>query len=408
VIDGASPILRAGLAGLVASCTVAAVACGGAHAERATATGSAPAEDPRVRRGDFVQRFLMTGALEAVRSDRIIVPPNPSWQIQIRWMEEDGARVKRGQKVVELDNTALVGELDEKTLAVLELRDELVQQRADLSGQEEDKRFQLEQKRIELEKAEIDASVPESILDRRDYQERQLALSRARTEYAKVRVDLVSFHESAKAQIAVLEIGLGKAEREVEEAERAIETLVLRAPRDGLLVIDENRREGRKYQVGDLSFTGLTVARLPDLSNMRVEGFLTDVDDGRIKIGDAATCTMDAYPELSIPCRVIEITPIAREPQFRSLRRNFRVMIELGENYPDRMRPGMSVKVEVEAFRLPDTLLAPRGALDLEIDPPVAFLRGGGDREVRIGACNALECIVEDGLSEGDRLRHGP
>ena len=129
---------------------------------------------------------------------------------------------------------------------------------------------------------------------------------------------------------------------------------------------------------------------------------------GRIKIGDAATCTMDAYPELSIPCRVIEITPIAREPQFRSLRRNFRVMIELGENYPDRMRPGMSVKVEVEAFRLPDSLLAPRGALNLEVEPPVAFLRGGGDREVRLGACNALECIVEDGLSEDDRLRYAP
>jgi multidrug resistance efflux pump len=400
-------MLRALLTGLLVAWALTVVACGGAHAERGTVAAAGPTDDHRVRRGEFVQRFLMTGKLEAVRSDRILVPPNPSWQIQIRWMEEDGAQVKSGQKVVELDNTALVGELDEKTLAVLQRRDELEQTRSELTGQEEDKRFQLEQKRVELEKAEIDAAIPESILERRDYQERQLALSRARTEYDKVLEELESFRESSEAQLAVLEIKLGKAEREVEVAERAIETLALRAPRDGLLVIAENRREGRKYQVGDNSYTGLTVARLPDLSEMRVEAVLADVDDGRIKVGDSATCVMDAYAELPIGCRVVEITPIAREPQFRSLRRSFRVMIDLDETQPDRMRPGMSVKIEVDAFRLPEALLAPRGSLNLETEPPVAFLRGGGDREVRVGACNALECIVEDGLSEGDRLRYG-
>jgi hypothetical protein len=67
----------------------------------------------------------------------------------------------------------------------------------------------------------------------------------------------------------------------------------------------------------------------------------------------------------------------------------------------------MSLKVEVDAFRLPDVLLAPRGGLSLETEPAVAFLRGGDNREVEIGACNALECIVESGLSEGDRLRYG-
>jgi multidrug resistance efflux pump len=349
----------------------------------------------------------MTGELEAVRSDRILVPPNPSWQIQIRWMEEDGARVKGGQKVVELDNTALVGELDEKTLAVLQRRDELEQQRAELAGQEEDKRFQLEQKRVELDKAEIDAAIPESILERREYQERQLDYVRAQTEYDKALEDLDSFRESSEAQLAVLEIALVKAEREVGVAERAIETLALRAPRDGLLVIAENPREGRKFQVGDTAWVGLTVARLPDLSAMRVEAVLIDVDDGRIKVGDSASCVMDAYPELPIDCRVTGITPIAQEPERRSLRRSFRVRVELDETHADRMRPGMSVKVEVEAFRIPDVLLAPRGGLDLDSEPAVAFLRGGDDREVAIGACNERECIVEDGLSEGDGLRYG-
>jgi multidrug resistance efflux pump len=393
---------RALLTALAGVSVVAAVACGG------TASGqSEPAVELRVRRGEFVQRFLMTGKLEAIRSDHILVPPNPSWQIQIRWMEEDGARVKAGQQVVELDNTALVNELDEKTLAVLQSRDDLEQRRAQLAGQEEDKRFELDQKRVELEKAELDAAVPESILERREYQERQLALDRARTEYAKALEELESFHESSAADLTVLEIALEKAEREVEVAERAIETLALRAPRDGLLVIEENPREGRKFQVGDTAWIGLTVARIPDLTEMRVEAVLTDVDDGRIHVGDPATCTLDAYPVRPIACRVVEITPIAQEPERRSLRRSFRVRVELDRTDPDRMRPGMSLKVEVEPFRLADVLLAPRGGLDLEAEPPVAYLANGREREVTIGACSALECIVEEGLAEGDRLRAG-
>ena len=91
----------------------------------------------------------------------------------------------------------------------------------------------------------------------------------------------------------------------------------------------------------------------------------------------------------------------------RSLRRSFRVIVDLDKTYSERMRPGMSVKVEVEAFRLPETLLAPRGGLDLEAEPPIALLQGGDNREVRIGPCNALDCVVEDGLSDGERLRYG-
>jgi hypothetical protein len=64
----------------------------------------------------------------------------------------------------------------------------------------------------------------------------------------------------------------------------------------------------------------------------------------------------------------------------------------------------MSVKVEVLASSLADALLAPRGGLDLGVEPPIAHLAGGGRREVRVGPCNALECVVEDGLAEGDRL----
>jgi len=394
---------RALLAG-VGLWIVAASGCGGAQAERPSAPDRAPAADYTVRRGDFVERFLMTGQLEAVRSDSIIVPRNPSWNIQIRWMEADGVRVEEGRKVVELDNTALLSEADEKYLLVLDKIDERDQKKATLAAQEQDKVFQLEQKRVELAKAEIEASIPESIVERREYQERQLAFRRAGNEYDKTLEELEAFREASASELSVLEIALDKARREFEAAERAITTLTLHAPRAGLFVVAENPWEDRKFQVGDSAWTGLTVARIPDLSEMRIESKLDDVDDGRIAVGDRATCTMDAYPELPIPCEIVDFTPIAQEGDRQSVRRSFRVSVALERTETALMRPGMSVKVEVEASSLPDALLAPRGGLDLGVEPPIAHLAGGGEREVRIGSCNALECVVEDGLAEGDRL----
>jgi multidrug efflux pump subunit AcrA (membrane-fusion protein) len=102
---------------------------------------------------------------------------------------------------------------------------------------------------------------------------------------------------------------------------------------------------------------------------------------------------------------VEEVTPVAQEVGRRSQRRGFQVTVSIEEADAERMRPGMSVKVDVEVRSLEGALLVPRSALDLASEPPRALLRGGGEAEVRLGPCGALECVVEEGLEEGARLR---
>jgi multidrug resistance efflux pump len=80
---------------------------------------------------------------------------------------------------------------------------------------------------------------------------------------------------------------------------------------------------------------------------MMVEAGLPDVDDGEVKVGMAARCTLDAHSDLVLTGRVVEVGPIARRAEGRGLRRHFPVRIALDGGDPERMRPGMSVKVEV-------------------------------------------------------------
>ena len=392
-------------AGLVVAAAIASWGCGGAPASAGAGGRVPPARDLAVRSGEFRGRFLLTGELQAVRADEIVVPRTPVWMIPIRWMEADGATVAAGQKILEFDNTAFASDLEERRLALTQAESDLTRADADAHGQIKDREFAAEQKQVALEKAQIDAAVPVELLDRRKYQERQLALQRAEVELEKAREDLRSAGETTKADLENRRISVEKARREIAIAEIAIDALTLRAPRAGILIVADHPNEDRKFQVGDTAAVGWTVMRIPDLGAMRVEAQLSDVDDGRIVVGMPAVSTLDTYPEVTFPGRVSEITPVAQEPVRQSLRRGFRVLIALDRTDPERMRPGMSAKVEVESGRLDRALLAPREALDLSSSPARALLADGGASDVRLGPCNARECVIESGLAEGTRLR---
>jgi multidrug resistance efflux pump len=394
------------LTGLVGLALAGGAGCaphGGTVAEAAPAA----AESLVVRRGTLRPAMLLTGELEAVDSEPIHVPRTRLWQLPIRWMEADGARVHRGQRVLELDNSQFTGDLEQRKLVRSSAENDLNRKRADVTGELADKRFALEERRIELEKARIEAAVPEALLPAREYQERRLALSRAELAHAKAAEDLETVLSATEAEIEELSIALRRAEDEIVAAETAIGALAVVAPRDGILIVAENPEQGRKFQVGDNAWVGLAVMSIPDLSRMQVAARLSDVDDGRVTIGSRAVCTLDAYPDRVFEGQVTEIAPIAQEEADDSLRRSFRVVLRLEEADPERMRPGMSVRVEVQEPAIEQALIVPRAALDLTGDEPRALFADGGSAAVRLGPCTAVACVVADGLVEGARLRAG-
>jgi multidrug resistance efflux pump len=356
-------------------------------------------------RGTFRQRLLLSGELEAERGEQLAVPRTNSFQLQIRWMAEDGAQVNAGDRVVEFDNSQFSSDLEEKRLSASDAGSELERTSAETRTTTADKQFAVEKARTELEKARIAAAVPKDLLAVREYQDRQLALKRAEAELAKAQVDLDAATRGSASQVAVKKISLEKSRREIHNAEEAIDALTLRAPRAGMVLVGDHPWEGRKLQVGDSVFMGMTVATLPELSSMLVKASLSDVDDGRIQAGMEVLCTLDAYPDRIFKGRIEEVSPVARESRRSPLLRYFPVRIKLERSDPRRMRPGMSVRVEVLGPEVKSALLVPRAALDVSAGKPRALLASGGAAPVKLGACGALECVVESGLTEGTRLR---
>jgi len=373
--------------------------------------GSAAGEPERAelvaRRGVLEAVQLLSGELAAERSAQLAVPPTRIWNLQLRWIEQDGASVAAGARVAELDAGELAQQLVTKRTARLEARDELDRIEAEQRGRLAEAELALARAEAELERARLDAEVPAELVSAREAAERALALERARAGLDKARRDLESRQVTADSEIGVRRLALERAEADLAVAERTLERLELRAPAAGVFVVADHPWEGRKLQPGDGLWPGLSLGSLPDLGSLYVEALLSDVDEGRVAPGMPARCHLEAFAGEVVGGRVREVAPMAREIDRRSQRRAFRVLVDLERVDPERMRPGMSVRVEVITARVEEALLLPLVSLDRSATPArVATPRGPA--EVELGPCDAHRCVALGGVSEGEPLVSWP
>ncbi len=379
-------------------------ACQGGGARERTA---APLARPvAAAKGEIADRVILSGELKAAESVDFIVPRTPSWELAIRWMAEDGAVVKTGDRVLEFDNSAFTANLEKQHILALEAAMTL-QTYKDVSAMEtQDKQFELRGAQIALDKATVLASVPPDLLAAKTAQDRKLELARTAVAKTKAEKELAAQQQEVVLEARVKQIDLEKAQRDIQAAEHTINELSLKAPRDGVVVIDEHPWEGRKFEIGDSVQPGFTIISLPDFSKpMEVFADLNDVDDGRINIGLAGTCTLDAYPTDALPCTVKDLTPVARSKSRKSMRRAFAVRLQLGKSDATRMRPGMSVKVELARQPLAGVLVVPRGAIVMDGKAARVRLVGGALRDVTLGPCDGQHCAIDAGVTAGELVQ---
>jgi HlyD family secretion protein len=259
-------------------------ACGGDRG----ATVAATTEQPRavIAQGEVIDRVLLTGELRAGVAIDLTVPMTETWELTIRWMAEDGTAIKGGDKVLEFDNSAFTNGLVQKKIAVTEANSALRAYRDVSAVSLSVKQHELEQARVAAEKAKLLAAVPADLLPQRTVQDRLLDKTRTELALAKAEKDLATERQAVALEGRVKQIEVDKAARAVETAEKAIGELVVKAPRDGAISVGTHPWEGRRFQIGDSVQPGFTIITLPDFSQpMEVKAELSDVDDGRVKVG---------------------------------------------------------------------------------------------------------------------------
>ncbi|HVE71398.1 MAG TPA: HlyD family efflux transporter periplasmic adaptor subunit [Thermoanaerobaculia bacterium] len=362
----------------------------------------------RATRGDLVTGFEVTGALASISSDSLGPPPLPDvWDFKISMLAPEGADVKRGQPVLGFDTTELQRRLDEKTAEADQARKQIDKERADLSLRTKNERLELANAEAKLRKSALKLEAPPDILGINERKAAEIEHELAKRETSAARSRLQSLEAAANARIGLLQSKLQEAAGIVAQTQGSIRQMMRTAPRDGTVVYATNWR-GDKKKVGDSAWKAERVVEIPDLTRMKAEGEVDEVDAGRVAVGQRVTLRLDARPDEELHGT---ITSAARTVQRKRGTQDpvkvLRVEIALDKTDPASMRPGMRFQGTIEVGRIKNAVLIPREAVFVSSQGPFVYLRGPLDVDlvpVRLGRQNDKSVEVLQGVAAGERV----
>lgn len=360
-----------------------------------------------VTRGEIHKTLLLDGELRAVRSRTIFA--NMSDEAKITWLPPEGSVIKAGDRLVELDSTAILNKIRDVEERIVAAENEIIRTSSQGESQLRDLEVQLSQLWLELEKAKVEARVPTEVMARRDYQEKQFALEKAKTEYDNHLAKIAQKKKEFASELQVRTIEKQKAERQLEKAKGDLNGMMIKAPTDGMVLYTEHWNERRKIQVGDVVWGGLPLITLPDMNEMEVVSQVNEVDGPKISTGNKTKIRLDSYPDTEITGTVKEISQTASKAGWMSKAKVFTVIIALDKTVPT-MKPGMSAQVAIVIGESGEQLLVPRSALRFEGKTTVVTrLEGEKMRRpvaVTIVSSDALHYAVaaNGALKDGDRI----
>lgn len=152
---------------------------------------------------------------------------------------------------------------------------------------------------------------------------------------------------------------------------------------------------------GEMVSSGAVLLAIVDLSKVKIAVFVSEQDIGKLKIGQSASFTVDAYPEQNFTGAVSEISPAA-DPQNRT----FKVKIE-AENQENRLKSGMFARVRIVHDHKSDALTVDKSAVVDKNGKPVVFVVNNGrieQRDVVTGLENEQSSEILQGLQEGETI----
>lgn len=357
-----------------------------------------------VRRGDLSVVLSVEGNLEsAVNIDLKCEVAGGS---AILWIVEDGEQVKKGDKLVELDSSALEEKVNTQRIAYEKARAVMIQAEKDFAAAKIAVQEYVEGTYVtELLKVESQITIAaenlrssQNTLDhsqrmfRKGYisaldlasqtfsvQRAQLELDSAHTakdvlvKYTKVKMlqELESKRDSAEAQVNSEKASFALEESRLKRLESQVEKCVITAPADGMAVYanptdHHGRAEQPLIEEGAAVRERQTILQLPDLAQMQVKIL---VHESRIEaLGRALRAATNAGEVL--PASMViqgkqlhgHVASIANQPAPPDFRTNnikqYPVTVAI-DGTVESLRPGMTAKCDVVLEKRPDVLMVP-------------------------------------------------
>jgi HlyD family secretion protein len=403
---GARPLAFAVSVALLGAFVTLAVARGGMGAPE----GAVPTT--RVRRGNLSVKVYTTGELRPSRSALLLAPP-VSGTLQIVSLLQTGTRVSAQDVVLEFDPAEQEYNVEQARSELAEVEEEIRKTQAEGAIQAAEDEVSLIRARFDVRRAELDVSGNE-LVSAIDARKNLLTQEEAKRRLAQLERDIPSRQASSQAGLQVLQEKRNKARLRMQQAQRAIDEMKLRAPMSGLVSVKENRGmfggwappglTFPEYREGDLVGAGTTVAEVLQVDQMEIQAKVDESDRANVGPGQPAEVRVDALPGEVLKGKVKGVAGAASRGFFfgGGGAKKFDAVVLLDKR-EDRLRPGLTVQLTIGGEELEDALILPRQVVFEKDGKPVVYVRSGSafeSREVKVKKRSDSLVAVED-LEEG-------
>ena len=314
----------------------------------------------------------------------------------------EGDRVQKGQFLLQIDKAQLAAQAAGREATLAAMRNDLVGARATA-----------EQAKLDYQRAK--QNYDGHILSEAEYQKAKSVL------------------DTSQATLAATEQRMMSTVADLAASRDSLSKTTVTAPLAGV-VTTLPIKEGEVTVIGTMNNPGTQLLTISDMSEVEAVMMVDEVSVPRVRIGQKATLSIDAYPNKKFDGTVTDVgsSPIAKnDPDLLSLTQgseaiNFKVRIRV-EAPPETIRPGFSVTADIVTGRNPDAIAIPIQALVVrdvptkdkqkkvaaarpETEEGVYTVSGGkiGFSKVETGLAGELMVEVKSGPRLGQEIVTGP
>ena len=354
----------------------------------------------------FIRQVTADGNLKSTKATPLLAPHDAPGPMKISWIVPDGALLKKDEVVVRFDptdfetqltagqsdrNTALNGIKKTETetgTTRTNLRRDAKQADAELSAA---RRFKFDDDQVFSRYQRIEAQIDERYAsDKKEYAQGVLAV---RENLSKADRDLLAIEQK-------------KADLKIRNAEQGLHALEVRAPYDGILVLQRDWR-GDTVRTGDTAWPGMQMGEIPDLNSMKAEVFVLEADAAGLAVGEKAVLTIEGKPGTAFAGKVTQVDKLAR-PRFpRVPVQYFGATVSLDKTNAALMKPGARVRAVLDIESRSGAFSIPRQAIFEKQGKKLVYRRNGSQFEpvaIEIGSSTAGRVVVTKGLRAGDEI----
>jgi len=235
----------------------------------------------------------------------------------------------------------------------------------------------------------------------------------AQHEFRRTEARARSRMAQAQARLSNADEEVSESTEDVERREKQVAACTIKAPAPGLVVYGSSGSSYRYREAGPIQEGGKVYQRqkiisLPDTADLIVEIRVHEASVDKVRPGQPATITAEAFPDKTLHGKVISVAPLP-DTQRSYLSPDVKVYItkvSIDGLHP-YLRPGMSAKAEILVEQLEDVVIVPVQVVANRSGRKVCYIAtdsGPRERQVETGAFNDTFVEIVSGLEAGENV----